>query len=386
MDIYRPGNCKAFSWINVNLRALQRNYRIWSTFVAPAVCTAVVKANAYGLGAGPIGQALFDVGCRHFFVAYIDEALLLLEALREKGASPAAIPGARHFCLYILDGPFLGDWCEDVENMKCIPVLNSLAHVDAWNAFAAQRQQKLPAVLHIDTGLRRLGLPPDEYVRLKEKIHEGALKAIDWLFWMSHPAASSLPNHEANAIQLERVLKIREDFPHIPFSYADTDAVLLGKATHFQMVRIGIGHYGLETTPLDLHNCLTVGSSILQIQDIGPNQGIGYDWDYFTSSPRRIATLACGYADGIARDKNPGVLKFVLHGHKVPVLGRISMDLCVVDVTDIPEANVGDVVEILGPNATVADFSAASGIQPHRILTGFGNRPQRFFSEDDELC
>lgn len=390
MDIHRQldhrRSCEAFSWIHVNLKAIQDNYRAWSAYVEPAICSAVLKANAYGLGAGPVGQALFDAGCRHFFVAYLDEALMLLEALREKGASPAAIPGTRQFCLYILDGPFLNDWCETVDHLGCIPILNSLDRVETWNAYASERQQKLPAALHIDTGLRRLGLPPDEYVVLKEKVRENAFKAIDWLFWMSHPVASSIRLHEANNIQLERVRKIHEAFPNIPFSYADTDAVLLGKETHFQMVRIGIGHYGFWASHLGLRSCLTLGSVILQIQEVGAQQGIGYDWEYYTPAPQRIATLACGYADGIAATCGSPSLNFYLHGQKVPVLGRISMDLCVIDVTSVPEAQVGDPVEIIGPHVSMTDFSAGCGVAPHKILTGLGDRPWRFFTEDDELC
>lgn len=384
MDIHRQEThrrgCEPFSWIDVNLKRIQSNYQRWQAFVQPAVCAAVLKANAYGLGAAPVGQALFEAGCRHFFVAYLDEAALFVEGLREKGAFPSSTPDEHHYCLYILDGPFVRNWYEEVNYLGCIPVLNTLANISEWNQFAQNKNQRRPAVLHFDTGLHRLGLPMNEYPTFWQKYLEKAYAAIDWVLWMSHPVASSTPEHEANAIQLERVMKIRETVPEIPFSYADTGGVLLGRQTHFNLVRVGIGLYGLDNPLEGIQNCLTVGSLILQIQDVPAHQGIGYDWTYTTDSPRRIATIACGYSDGIARDRGPTPLYFRLRGKKVPVVGQISMDLCTIDVTDVPEAQVGDSVEIIGDQAPIAEFSAASGIISHRLLTGFGDRPWRFFS------
>lgn len=384
MDIYRPlsqrKECRPYSWVDVNLKKVQSNYTQWKALVEPSICSAVLKANAYGLGAVSIGQALLAAGCRHFFVAYLDEAIAFYEGLKELGASPSSVPDSSHYRLFILDGPLTPEAHDVIEHYRFIPVLNTLENAIELNAYAKQHSQKLPAVMHFDTGLRRLGLPTEDVATFKEIYAQGGFPAIDWIFFMSHAAASSIPEHASNTLQLNAVQRLREDFSNIPFSYADSEAVLLGRKTHCDMVRVGIGLYGVHPFLPGLQNCISIFSTILQIQDVPAGQGIGYDWCYSTTSPRRIATLACGYADGITHQKPDRDLYFYLHGHKVPILGRVSMDLCVIDVTDVPDTKVGDTVEIIGDHASIADYAAANGIPDHRVLTGLGDRLWRFFS------
>lgn len=368
-----------YVWLEVDLNAVKNNYRVFKNFVAPAICSGVLKADAYGLGAPVIGKAIFEEGCRHFFVAYLDEADRLSQKMQEElGVVPDYELKENSYHLFVFDGPFIGNWCEDVYKYRYIPVLNTLQNVQEWNAFAESIHQKLPAVLHIDTGLNRLGMPLEEYEIFKKEVYQNT-SWIDWRFFMSHAAAAAVPEHVANTIQLERVREIVKDFPDIPFSYADTDCCLLGPQCHFSMVRIGIGLYGLTQKLPELKNCLTVYGTVLQIRDIPAGSGIGYGWDFITEKSTKVATVSCGYADGIAKHGILSFLHFSIHGKKAKVLGRISMDLSVVDITEIENVKVGDKVVIIGEESTIDDFAAACGSSFYTILTGFAQRAKRFF-------
>lgn len=364
-----------YVWIDINLKIIQDNYKCLKRFVTPAIYAAILKADAYGLGAVPIGKALFQAGCRHFFVAYLDEADRFSEGLKELSAIPSKSVDSHHYCLCVLDGPFIHGWCQDVYKHHYIPVLNTLSNVEEWNNFAKSIGERLPAILHIDTGLHRLGMTTEEYLIFKTKNFDG----IEWKFFMSHPAASSIPEHPANVIQPRRVQAIRKDFPQIPFSYADTSCMLLGKEYHFDMVRGGLALYGLNIPLEGIHNCMTVYGTVLQIQEVPEGHGIGYDWEFITDKVRRVATVSCGYADGVTKNSGLSILNFSIHGKKARILGRISMDLSVVDITDIEDVKVGDHAVIIGEESSIEDFAAASGFSFYKILTGFSHRAQRFF-------
>lgn len=377
-----------YVWAEIDLRAIQDNFRIIQKAVAPSVTSAVLKANAYGLGSAPIGKALFEAGCRHFFVAYLDEADVLAEALAELGAEPATEVDEQHYNLFVLDGPFLegmNGWARDLEALQYIPVLNTLANVIEWDNLGRELQRKLPAILHIDTGLRRLGMPEVEYATFRSKVLKSqtpteAFQGIDWRFFMSHPAASTHPDHPANDIQFARVRKIRQDFPTIPFSFSDTGGVCWEKE-QFQMVRVGIGLYGYDLPLPGIRPCLSVYGTVLQIQDVPTGQGIGYDWEFTCDRPRRIATVSCGYADGIVRNPSRMGLPFSIRGQKAPILGRVSMDLSVIDITDIDGVQIGDVVTILGDEAPIENFVGDGSTSPYKILTGFSQRVRRVFKD-----
>lgn len=369
-----------YVWLEVDLKAIQNNYQVFRQFVAPAKCAAVLKANAYGVGADELSTALFNVGCRHMFVAYIDEADQLSNSLQARLNIRPGYGPDRDYSLFIFDGPFIGtEWIEYVAQRQYIPVLNSLQNVLDWNAFGARHQQRLPALLHIDTGLNRLGMPPEEYAVFREGMKNGKYPWIDWRFFMSHAAAAVEPEHPANTVQFNYVQEILKDFPDIPFSYADTDCSLLGPKYHLSMVRIGMGLFGLSKKLPQLRNCLTVYATVLQVRDLPAGSGIGYGWDFVTDKPTRIATVSCGYADGVAKHGLLSFLHFSINGKKARVLGRISMDLTVVDITGRDDVKIGDRVEVLGEEASVDAFAAASGLSFYSVLTGFTQRAKRVF-------
>lgn len=369
-----------YVWLEISLSAIQNNYKVFQKFVKPAICSAVLKADAYGMGATTVGKALFEVGCRYFFVGYLDEADRLSKELHDLlSIRPGYTPEDGDYSLFVFDGPFLKDWEKDVAQRHYIPVLNTLKNVEDWNAFGAEKQQKMPAVLHIDTGLNRLGMPENEYEIFKSRMRAGEFEWIDWRFLMSHAAGAAVPTHPANHTQLAFVQRITKDFPEIPFSFADTDCCLLGKEYHFSMVRIGIGLYGLNEKLPGLKSCLKVFGTVLQIRDIPAGSGIGYGWDFVSDKPMRVATVSCGYADGVAKHGLISFLHFSIRKHHVKVVGRISMDLTVVDITDFPDIQVGDQAVIIGDETTIDEFAAASGASFYHILTGFTQRARRFF-------
>lgn len=378
-----------YVWAEINLRTIQSNFQTIQKIVAPAIVSAVLKANAYGLGIEPIAKSLFETGCRHFFVAYLDEADALARALAEFGAKPSKEVGALSYNLFVLDGPFLGGingWARDVAALHYIPVLNTLRNVVEWDELGHELGRKLPAILHIDTGLRRLGMPEAEYKTfrenmLNERTPERAYRNIDWLFFMSHPAASTLPEHPSQGIQLDRVRKIRQDFPNVPFSFSDTGSVRLGWEP-LDMVRVGIGLYGYDLPLPGIQPCLAVYGTVLQVQDVPAGQGIGYDWEFTCDRPRRIATVSCGYADGIVRHPSRTGLPFSVRGQKAPILGRISMDLSVIDVTEIEGVQMGDLVTIFGEGSPLENFVEDSSTSPYKILTGFSQRVRRIFKNE----
>jgi alanine racemase len=383
-----------YSWAEINTTKLRKNYRILRDHVAPSIYSAVLKADAYRLGAREIGEALFREGCRHFFVAYVDEADSLAKHLLEHcGAVPSyddtgisqtsRSSPLQKYNLFVLDGPFVGNWCKEIAGRGYIPVLNTIENVSEWGDYARSINRQLAAILHIDTGLCRLGVPYNSIEEL-ERVNTSGIR---WAYFMSHFAASSYAAHPATALQLERVAKLRAKFPGIPFSLADTDGIFLGKHTFFDMVRVGVGVYGFAEYLSGMECCISVYSTVLQIQDIAPGTGVGYGWEFVAEKNMRVATISCGYADGVSpimsapspRATNKFTDKAIINGKEAPVIWRNSMDLTTVDVTDI-DLRVGDTAVIFGHPTQLAAAQKA-GVTSHRRLIGLSYRVKRVYTQ-----
>jgi alanine racemase len=362
------------STIFVDIQKLQNNYRNILKIISPALCFAVVKANAYGLGAAPVAQALFQAGCRHFFVAYFQEAGALREALVKKNISVAYQSDQNSCQLFILNGLFLEDWCQRAYNNQYIPVLNTMETVLEWNRFAQSLGKTLPAVLHIDTGMNRLGV---HYLQMRE-FRISNFPHISWCFWMSHPVAAETPAHMANALQKSRIRNIREQFPGIPFSYANTGALVTDRDTYMDFVRPGLGLYGIQTPLPGLYNCVTIQSTIVQVQTLSEGEGVGYDWEISLKKETRVATVSCGYADGFFFHGFPAPYYFFIQGKKVPVIGRISMDLIMIDISEVPNVSVGDTVFLFNDHL-LSDFEKRGSFFIQRTLSNLGQRLERVY-------
>jgi alanine racemase len=261
--------------------------------------------------------------------------------------------------------------------LEARPVLNSLEQLERWRG-------KGRALLHLDTGMNRLGLSAADVDALaaRPELLEGVV--LD--FVMTHLACADQAGHPMNAEQLLRFDRMRGLLPPAPTSIGNSAGTLLGAEYRGNLVRPGIALYGGnpfdDDRPNPMRGVVTLTAPILQLRDVAEPQTVGYGATYVAQPPARIAVVGIGYADGYPRNLG-NVGTAALHGHRVPVVGRVSMDLITVDVGDLPrdEVRVGDAVELIGPTVGVDEVAAAAGTISYEILTGLGARPARLYVE-----
>lgn len=356
----------------VDLDAVARNYAALDGVVGAVECAAAVKANAYGLGAREVVARLGAAGCGTFFVATIDEGL----EVRARDAT------AR---VYVLDGLLPGA-ARECHALDLRPVLNSLAEIEEWSAYCRAEGEALAAGVHVDTGMNRLGLDRGEAERLCDE--PARLDGFLCALLVSHLACGDEPGDAMNEAQRAAFTEIAGRLPAMPSSLANSAGVMLGDRFHFDLVRPGIALYGgraVNGVTNPMRPVVTVYARILQIREAGRGETVGYGATQHLAAPRRLATIACGYADGFARhlsgsDDRPGV-EARIAGHPVRVAGRVSMDLITLDVTDVAGefAHRGGWVELIGEAVTVDDLADHAGTIGYEILTRFGKRFQRAY-------
>lgn len=357
--------------ITIDLGAVASNWRALAAKVAPTECGAVVKADAYGLGAERVIPALAATGCRTFFIATPDEA----EQARR--LAPDAT-------LYALDG--VVGAANAFARLAVSPALSTIDDVEVWTRHARAIGRALPAALHIDTGLNRLGLPSREVRRLADDA--ALLASNDVALVMSHLASADNPRDPKNRDQLLAFETLSALFPGAPRSLAASDGLMLGPAFHFDLVRPGYALYGgqaSETYPAPVKPVVTVAARILSVVDVAPGETVGYSATWRAKRPSRIATIAAGYADGVPRsasapDGRPG--GEVLIGDKpAPIVGRVSMDLSTVDVTDLPSdaARVGAFATLIGEGLSLEDAGRGASTIGYEMLTRLGRRFERMY-------
>lgn len=349
----------------VDLEALAANYRCLAAAARGAEVAPAVKADAYGLGAGPVARRLWAEGARSFFVARISEG----EALRGE------LQG-REAAIYVLDGCPAGAAVR-LRAHGLVPVLNSLAQVDAWNACARAEDATLAAALHFDTGINRLGLRPEEVEALAAA--PDRLDRLEVELVVSHLACGSEPEHPMNPRQAASFRRLAALFPSARRSLANSAGVFLGEDYLFQMVRPGISLYGggpFGRRDRRIKPVARLEAPILQVRRIAPGESVGYGATFVAERPMRAAILAAGYADGVLRSESPRAYAWI-EGRPCPFLGRVSMDLIAVDVTEAEAARPGMMVELLGPSAHVDDTAAAGGTIAYELLVRIGARARR---------
>jgi len=351
--------------LRIDLGAIVAN---WRDLVARhgAPCAGVVKADGYGLGAAAVAGALRDAGCDTFFVAHLTEGLALRQAL---GAGPAII---------VLNGfPPRADG-----EAGLWPVLNGLGDVEAHAAAGRAAGAARPALLHLDTGMARLGLDAGEQRRLAED--RGRLAGLDLRYVMTHLACADEPEHPLNTRQAQRFgLAAARIAPGVPRSFANSSGIFLGDDHASDLARPGCALHGINPTPGQpnpMRQVVTLEAPVLQIRSIAAGDTVGYGASWAAKEPRRVATVAAGYADGYLRSLSGRSLA-LLRGRAVPLIGRVSMDLTTFDVTDVPEAQVGDSMMLIGgPGNTPDDIAARCGTIGYEVLTSLGARYARLYS------
>jgi len=353
-------------YLTLDLSALARNYERLAAEVAPARAAAVVKADAYGLGADRVAAKLYAHGCRHFFVAQFAEALRLRPLLSADAT------------FFVLNGLQPGN--EDVcAREGIVPVINSLEQWQQWAGSAQALGRKLPAVLQFDTGMSRLGVPPEERSALASLLE--AESGIDVLFIMSHLASADEETSEQNGDQLAEMNSVAAEFPQLPVSFANSGGIILGKAYHGVLARPGIALYGGAPTagrPNPMEPVVRLDVAVVQTRTVPAGTRVGYSGSHVTAETTRLATIAAGYADGLPRSlSNRGA---VYHdGIRLPIVGRVSMDSITIDISALPEGRLklGSLVEVLGPHQTLEDVARHAGTISYEILTGLGHRFER---------
>ncbi len=353
--------------LRIDLGALVANYTLIAGQVAPASVAGVVKADAYGLGAVQVSQALLAAGCRHFFVAHLCEATALKPHL------PLDIP------LYVLNGlpPGAEAACAA---LGAVPVLNSLAQIAGWAETARGLGHPLPAVIQVDTGMSRLGLTPGERAILRDRPH--LLDGIDLQLVMSHLACADQPDDAFNREQRARFDAIADQFPGVPRSLDNSGGAMATGVQHGDLVRAGIALYGgaPHGDPNPMRAVIALDAYILQLRTVPAGAGVGYGLTHRCDRPSHIATLSVGYADGWPRHLS-GRGSAYIGGVRAPIVGRVSMDSMAIDVTDIADYLLypGAPVELIGPHQTIDAVAAQAGTISYEILTRLGHRYARSY-------
>ncbi len=370
--------------LTIDLDALRDNYRIAQRLASGAEVACVVKADAYGLGIKRIAPAFAAVGAKSFFVATAEEGAELRDILR---------PTAGEADIYILNG-FFSSQGELYLLNHLRPCLASLEEIKEWRTIKrtsrrtgrrTSKSAKLPSALHIDSGINRLGISARDGGSISaQDIHD-----IDLALVMSHLACADNPENKMNQDQRKRFHDLRAQWhidPKIPASLANTAGLFLGAEFALQMVRVGIGLYGGDPfeqpyADLPFRPVVHLTSFIAQTREIAIGEHVGYGASFCATQPTRIAVIPAGYADGYARAARN--INVFISDQPAPVIGRISMDMLVADITDLPAnlAKRGQKVELLGDNITIGEFARAANTIPHNIATGLGRRLSRHYIE-----
>ena len=358
--------------LTIDLSALAENWQALNAKSPRSETAAVVKANAYGLGIEQAVPALGDAGCNTFFTAMVEEGVRVRKCL----------PDAN---IFILNGIF-SDTIGTAVEYGLAPVLSSLDQISIWSAMANGR----PCALHIDTGMNRLGLDMIEARKLAED--SARIKKSGAQLLMSHLACGDDPDHPQNTSQLANFQECVGLFPKLKPSFANSAAILSNPDTHFEMTRPGIAMYGGEAVndvPNPMKPVVKSETRILQIRTSKKGDAVGYGAAHVLERDSKVAICSAGYADGYHRASSGCGVPLrganakggfgQLGAHKVPLIGRVSMDLTAFDVTDVPEDDLKNSswIELFGPNILVDDAARACGTIGYELLTGLGSRYQR---------
>lgn len=357
--------------LTIDLAAIAANYKALTAAALPAECAAVVKADGYGLGLEPVASQLRQSGCTTFFVADLSEGKRL-----RKVAPRAAI--------YILNGlPQGAGQAFADHNLR--PVIGSLTELAEWDAFARNAGWDGGFALHVDTGMNRLGVSVEEAAAIAPRLNaeNHGIRLI-----MSHFVAAQFAESPRNQEQILSFRNVRALFRGVPASIANSSGIFLGSSAHLDIVRPGVALYGVNPTPgkpNPMKAVVELKVRIAQIREIAFGETVGYDATWTARRPSRIATVTMGYADGFPRaqsgsDQKPGG-SLIVGGKPCPIVGRISMDLIALDITDLPAGSIrrGDFATVIGEGRDVDATAEMLETIGYEVLTSLGRRYARVY-------
>lgn len=351
--------------LTIDLSAIQANWRRLNGLNGDNVCGAVVKADAYGLGLGPVAETLWKAGARRFYVAQSDEGARLRAVLPD--------------VVIVVLAPVLPYGLSLCRDLNLVPTLNGPGDLQAWQDDTNTYTSPLPANLHIDTGMTRLGFDDQEFPAVFQSLSPGEQAAIVEV--SSHLACADAPPHPLNAEQTNRFQAATSGLPKdILRSFPNSSGLFLNGLGHYA-ARPGMALYGLNPTPgktNPMQPAVSLAVRILQMRSLTRNKTVGYGATVTVKAGTRIATIAAGYADGLHRSIS-GAGRVWIGGEAAPILGRVSMDLIAVDVSHMLESHVvpGGWAEVIGPNQSTDDLAATAGTIGYEMLTSLSRRYAR---------
>lgn len=357
--------------LHIDLEVIKNNYKTLCNKCNNVEVGASVKADCYGLGMNFITPILKDNGCKNFFVATYKEAVNLRKTLGEE------------VNIFVFYGVFAEE-CDIFYQYKLIPILNHLNQVQLWYKYAKKIGKKLPYILHINTGMYRLGMLETELEKFNVNDYSDYLNIF---YIMSHLSSAEDIGSNSNNEQLQKFIGLTDRFKGIKRSFANSSGIFLGKEYHFDLVRPGGAIYGINPTPYlnksGIINPVTLSVPIIQLAELPPGHSIGYNGIYKNTdrAKKTIATIALGYADGFLRGFS-NKAKFKIDGFEAKVLGRVSMDLTVLDVSNVPRENIyeGRYIDIINKNHTPDDIAKIIDTNSYEIITILGSRFKRVYN------
>ena len=369
---------RAGAELTVDLAAIRYNYKKLQTRLGQgAELGAVVKADAYGLGANKIASTLARAGCKTYFVATLDEGIALRAAVRSA-------------TIYVLNG-LVGDEVKEFFCHRLRPVLNSLDQISRWCENGnLQKINNVGSALHIDTGMNRLGISTEDL----QSFLTGRYQSLSLSLLMSHLACAEEASHPLNRIQLARFSSAVDIFrPNskngVAVSFVNSSGIFLGPDFHFDLARAGAALFGINPTPNQanlMSEVLNLKAKIVQVRCVDSPMTVGYGAAHHVKEAARIATVPVGYADGFIRSLGGRATAYIGE-FCVPVIGRVSMDAITLDVSAIPVnlARPGAIVNLIGGRRALDEVAFEAGTIGYELLTRVSGRiPRVYLDKVDE--
>lgn len=361
--------------LTIDLDAIRANYRLLAARVTPAECAAVIKGDAYGCGLEQVATTLLRAGCRTFFVAQLGEARRL------RNVAPAAT-------IFVLNG-FSPDASASIIELNVRPVINSLVELAEWEQFVTGQSWDGGAALHVDTGMNRLGVTIEEAAAVATRTRN---QKHGLVLLMSHLACADQPENRLNDQQIRDFREIRALFRGISSSLANSPGIFYDASTYCDVVRPGIALFGGNPTPdkpNPMRPVVELKARILQVRNVPRGGTVGYGAAWTARRDSRIAIVGAGYADGVLRaaaiteGRTPREL--IVAGQRCRIVGRVSMDLLAVDVTDLPISAVqrNHVATLIGDGLSLDEVASQAGTISYEILTSLGRRFHRIWKPAD---
>ena len=345
----------------IHKKNLVNNYKIIREKSRNSKIMSVIKGDAYGHGIQECMDILKKSGCRHFYVARLEDAI----DLRKKHKD--------NVDLYLLSGTTSNETCKLLKKFKITPIINNLSQLEIITKYS----ESIKMILHFDTGMNRLGFNFSEIDLIKQIISLDNIK-----FLMTHLSSADEQDIKECRFQLNQLKKINKNF-NKPLSIANSSGIFLGKSFHLNYVRPGKSLYGINPflkKSFGLKGVMSIYAPILQIASIKKGQTVGYSKTFKAKKNIKVATIDFGYSDGYLRSGSNHTKVFI-DGIICNVLGRVSMDLITIDVSNVDENSLylGKPVEILGENQSCEDLALELGTNEHEVLISLGKNSKKVY-------